>query len=547
MQRMSLKLLLKSLLAAALVFSGAITAMALMLNQLELRVEAAQSRRYESYLLADELRQSSDDLTRFARMYVATGEDRYLRYYWNILDIRNGKIPRPQGYEGVYWDLVVGRLIPEPAPDKSAGVSLEARLLRAGITVDEFSKLKEAQNLSNELARLETVAINAIKGRFDDGTGAFEKEGKPDAILANKILNDERYNNYKSRIMQPIGEFLAMVDIRTTSRLESLNQRSKQLLVGIICVSLGFLFVIGGFVWILLRHVHARSAGLMQAVSEISAGNLDARTDISGNDEIGILGRAIDAMAGNLKTAIDHANKKAEEAEDQAVKLNEERFRSEKLLNNILPTLIADRLRNGESMIAETFPEVTVLFADIVGFTELSARLGPREIVNMLNDVFGRFDKLVVEYGLEKIKTIGDCYMVVGGIPERDPLHCQKVADFAIAALQSFDDYAADFAQPLSIRVGMHTGTVVAGVVGTQKFAYDLWGDVVNIASRFESSGKPNRIHVSESVRIRLADDFIFEGGEDVNLKGKGNMKSWFIIGRKDGMNVIQLKALPTA
>ncbi len=519
--------------------------MAIMLNQLEFRVEAAQSRRYESYLLADELRQSSDDLTRFARMYVATGEDRYLRYYWSILDIRNGRILRPEGYEGVYWDLVVGRIIPEPAPDKRAGVALEARLLRAGITVDEFSKLKEAQNLSNELARLETVAINAIKGRFDDGTGAFEKEGEPDTILANKILNDERYNNYKSRIMQPIGEFLTMVNIRTTSQLENLNQNSKQLLLGIIGVSLAFLVLIGVFVWMLLRNVLGRSAGLMQAVSEISAGNLEARTDISGNDEIGILGRAIDAMAGNLKAAIDHANKKAEEAEDQAVKLSEERYRSEKLLNNILPTLIADRLRKGESMIAETFPEVTVLFADIVGFTELSARLGPREIVNMLNDVFGRFDKLVLEHGLEKIKTIGDCYMVVGGIPERDPLHCQKVADFAIAALQSFDDYAADFAQPLSIRVGMHTGTVVAGVVGTQKFAYDLWGDVVNIASRFESSGKPNRIHVSDSVRIRLADDFIFESGEDVNLKGKGVMKSWFIVGRKDGADVIQYKVLP--
>lgn len=543
---MTLKLLLKLLFSGTLAFSGAITAIALMLNQLEKRVEEAQSRRYDSYLIADELRQSSDDLTRFARMYVATGEDRYLRYYTNILDIRNGLIARPENYEGVYWDLVVGRIIPEPSTDKKTGLSLEARLLGAGITVDEFSKLKEAQNLSNELARLETVAINAIKGRFDDGTGAFEKNGEPDTALASKILNDERYNNYKSRIMQPIGDFLAMVNRRTTTQLADLNQSSKQLLSGIIGLSFAFLCLIGVLVWLLLRNVLKRSVGLMQAVSEIGEGNLEARTHISGNDEIGILGQSIDSMASNLKEAIERANKKAEEAEDQAQKLSEERYRSEKLLNNILPTLIADRLRKGESMIAETFPEVTVLFADIVGFTELSARLGPREIVNMLNDVFGRFDKLVVEHGLEKIKTIGDCYMVVGGIPERDPLHCQKVADFAIAALQSFDEYAADFTQPLSIRVGMHTGTVVAGVVGTQKFAYDLWGDVVNIASRFESSGKPNRIHVSDSVRIRLADDFIFEGGEEVNLKGKGIMKSWFIVGRKDGRNVVQLKALPT-
>lgn len=544
---MNLKRLLQILLAVTLTFAVAVAAMALRLNKLEQSVEDAQKNRYNSYVLADELRQSSDDLTRFARMYVATGEDRYLHYYWDILDIRNGKIQRPEGYEGVYWDLVVGRLIPEPSAEKKAAVSLEARLLQAGITVDEFSKLKEAQNLSNELARLESVAINAIKGRFDDGTGAFQKEGKPDASLAIRILNDERYNNYKSRIMQPIGEFLSMVNLRTTSQLEEFNRMSKQILAWIIGLSGAFFVTMCIFVWLLLRNVLGRSANLMKAVNDISAGNLDARTDVSGNDEIGVLGRAIDSMADSLRAAIDRANTKAEEAEEQAVKLSEERHHSEKLLNNILPTLIADRLRKGESMIAETFPEVTVLFADIVGFTELSARLGPREIVNMLNDVFGRFDKLVVEHGLEKIKTIGDCYMVVGGVPERDPLHCQKVADFAIAALDTFDEYAADFAQPLSIRVGMHTGTVVAGVVGTQKFAYDLWGDVVNIASRFESSGKPNRIHVSDSVRVRLADDFDFEGGGEINLKGKGNMKSWFIIGRKEGGKVLQLKTLPAS
>ncbi len=542
---MKLISLLKIILSGTLLFSGAITAMSFMLNQLEKGVEDAQSRRYESYLLADELRQSSDDLTRFARMYVATGEERYNRYYWSILDIRNGKIKRPEGYEGVYWDLVVGGITPEPSQEKKSGVSLEARLLQAGITVDEFSKLKESQNLSNELARLETVAINAVKGRFDDGTGAFQREGEPDSNMASKILNDERYNNYKSRIMQPIGEFLLMVNNRTTSDLEELNQKSQKLLLGIIGLSIAFLVVMCLLSWILVRNILDRSSILMHAVGMISEGNLDARTNITGDDEIGVLGSAIDVMAGNLKTALDHAHTKAKEAEEQAVKLSEERHHSEKLLNNILPTLIADRLRKGESMIADTYPEVTVLFADIVGFTELSARLGPREIVNMLNDVFGRFDKLVVEHGLEKIKTIGDCYMVVGGIPERDPLHCQKIADFAIAALKTFDEYAADFTQPLSIRIGMHTGTVVAGVVGTQKFAYDLWGDVVNIASRFESTGRPKRIHVSDSVRLRLADDFDFEGGEEVNLKGKGVMKSWFIVGRKNDQNIISLKALP--
>ena len=541
---MTLRRLLQTLLFMTTIFAGMITVLAIFLSNTETEVEDAQEQRYSSYLLADELRQSSDDLTRFARMYVATSEEKYLNYYWNVLDIRNGKMSRPEGYEGVYWDLVIGNIIPEPKKDKQYAVPLESRLLRAGISVDEFSKLKEAQNLSNELARLEMVAINAIKGKFDDGTGSFQKEGNPDPVLANKILNDERYNRYKSSIMQPIGEFLSLVEQRTKVQLEQLNYRSRDILLFITAASISFLVLTAIILWVMFNKFLGRSKKLMDAVKEISSGNYNFQTTVSGTDEIGILGSAIDAMAENLSKAIDQANQKTDEALQQAEKLNEERGNSERLLNNILPAIIAERLRKGESMIAETFPEVTILFADIVGFTELSARLGPREIVNMLNDVFGRFDKLVVEHKLEKIKTIGDCYMVVGGIPERDPLHCQKVADYAFDALRAFDEYAADFSQPLSIRMGMHTGTVVAGVVGTQKFSYDLWGDVVNIASRYESTGKPNKIHISDSVRLRLADDFEFEEAGEVELKGKGWVKSWFLIGRnKHSEKIIELKS----
>lgn len=161
----------------------------------------------------------------------------------------------------------------------------------------------------------------------------------------------------------------------------------------------------------------------------------------------------------------------------------------------------------------------------------------------MLNDVFGRFDELVAEHQLEKIKTIGDCYMVVGGVPDRSPTHCQQVARFALAALKSFEEYAADFSNPLHIRIGMHTGTVVAGIVGTRKFAYDLWGDVVNVASRYETTGSPDKIHVSDAVRVRLEDDFVFEDAGEIDLKGKGMMRSWFLLGKKEDVaEVIELK-----
>jgi adenylate cyclase len=535
--------LLLVFLIGTLLLAGAVMVEAVVLRGNETEVETAQQRRHESYQLADELRRSSDDLTRFARTFAVTGDKRYRDYYRNILHIRDGISVRPKGYEGVYWDLVIAKLLPEPSSERAGALSLEARMMQTGITVDEFSKLKEAQNRSDELVRLEEVAMNAVEGRFDDGTGSFTREGTPDQALATRILHDERYHTAKARIMQPIGEFLSMVDRRTEAELASLNRHSGGVLAGIIGTSALLIGLIGMMVWVLRDRFVRPSAVLMTAVEEIGSGNLAARTNISGKDEMGILGQAIDSMTARLASAVSTTEQKAEEAQQQARALVEERRHSEKLLHNILPAIIAERLQKGESMIAETYPEVSVLFADIVGFTQLTIQLGPREIVSMLNDVFGRFDELVVEHRLEKIKTIGDCYMVVGGVPDRSPTHCQQVARFALAALKSFNKYAAEFPHPLRIRIGMHTGTVVAGIVGTQKFAYDLWGDVVNIASRYESTGTPNRIHVSDSVRVRLADDFAFEDAGEVDLKGKGMMRSWFLVGDKESAGeVIEIK-----
>ena len=535
--------LLSIFLLGTLVLAGSVMGQAIVLRGIETKVEQAQQRRHESYQLADELRQSSDDLTRLARTFAVTGDARYRDYYQKVLEIRNGTSVRPEDYDGVYWDLVIAKILPEPPSKREGAVSLEARMMKAGITVDEFSKLKEAQNRSDELVRLEEVAMNAVEGRFDDGTGTFAREEPPDQGMATRVLHDERYHAAKAKIMQPIGEFLSMVDRRNEAELANLNHFSSRVLIGIIATSALLLGLIAAMVWLVRGRFVRPSGVLMATVEKVGAGNLDARTNISGKDEMGVLGRAIDQMTARLASAVGNAQQKAKEAQEQARALAEERRHSEKLLHNVLPAIIAERLQKGESMIAETFPEVTVLFADIVGFTKLASQIGPREIVSMLNDVFGRFDKLVVEHKLEKIKTIGDCYMVVGGVPDRSPTHCQQVARFALAGLKSFEEYAADFPNPLRIRIGMHTGTVVAGIVGTQKFSYDLWGDVVNIASRYESTGTPNRIHVSDSVRVRLEDDFIFEDAGEIDLKGRGAMRSWFLVSGKEGAReVIQLK-----
>ena len=207
--------------------------------------------------------------------------------------------------------------------------------------------------------------------------------------------------------------------------------------------------------------------------------------------------------------------------------LDAERQRSERLLLNVLPPAIAARLKAGEEPIADAFPETTVLFADIVDFTGIASRVTPDEMVQTLNVVFSTFDRLAADHCLEKIKTVGDAYMVVGGLPEPRPDHAEAVADMALDMLRALDG------GPLRLRIGINTGPVVAGVIGTAKFAYDLWGDAVNTASRMESHGVPGSIQVTEATYQRLKDRYCFEERGLVDVKGKGPMPAYLLTGRR--------------
>jgi class 3 adenylate cyclase len=218
---------------------------------------------------------------------------------------------------------------------------------------------------------------------------------------------------------------------------------------------------------------------------------------------------------------------------EKATALEKEKGRTEKLLLNVLPIAIADRLQKGEKVEAETFPEVTVLFADVVGFTKLAAELGPRSVANLLNELFEMFDDLAEKYKLEKIKTIGDCYMAVAGVPDRSPTHAQQMADFSLDALAALKSQNKQMSRNLEIRIGMHSGTVAAGIIGRKKFAYDLWGDVVNITSRLEGTAEPMKIHVSESVHARLEDSYLFEQRGEVELRNRGKLRTYYLIGKK--------------
>lgn len=215
---------------------------------------------------------------------------------------------------------------------------------------------------------------------------------------------------------------------------------------------------------------------------------------------------------------------------EEALRVEQER--SERLLLNVLPAAIAEELKQDTKSIAYRFEEATILFADIVNFTALSSSLSPTQLVDLLNEIFSTFDHLAERHQLEKIKTIGDAYMVVGGIPHSLPNHTEAIAEMALNMREAISHFKRDDDVPFSIRIGIDTGPVVAGVIGLKKFSYDLWGDAVNVASRMESQGIGDQIQVTETVYQRLQHRYVFESRGFINVKGKGEMNTYWLKGR---------------
>jgi PAS domain S-box-containing protein len=221
---------------------------------------------------------------------------------------------------------------------------------------------------------------------------------------------------------------------------------------------------------------------------------------------------------------------------EEALRLEQEK--SEQLLLNVLPEPIANQLKDNSGALAkrsvalaEQFNEVTIMFADIVGFTPLSTRLTPIELVNLLNQIFSTFDELAEQLGLEKIKTIGDAYMVAAGLPIPRPDHAEAIAQMALAMQAAIERFQSEVGENIQIRIGINTGIVVAGVIGTRKFIYDLWGDAVNVASRMESTGQPGSIQVTAATYERIKDKYAFQKRGAIPVKGKGEMVTYWLIG----------------
>ena len=285
---------------------------------------------------------------------------------------------------------------------------------------------------------------------------------------------------------------------------------------------IGVGLVFGAATLLLLEKlVLSRLTRLSYEVKNIgNRGDASLRVSPNGNDELYSLASTINWMLEELEFSL------------KALKM--EREKADNLLLNILPESIAQRLKKEPSTIAENFAEATVLFADIVGFTKMSSQMSPVEMVNLLNKIFSAFDRLVEQHGLEKIKTIGDAYMVVGGIPNPRADHVQAVAEMALGMLSEIERFNAENKVDFSMRIGINTGPVVAGVIGIKKFIYDLWGDTVNIASRMESHGLPGCIQVSEATYQCLQEKYEFEERGVIQVKGRGEMITYLLLGRME-------------
>jgi len=234
-----------------------------------------------------------------------------------------------------------------------------------------------------------------------------------------------------------------------------------------------------------------------------------------------------DEPIGSVLTFIDITERRRMQA-----KLRQEHLRAERLLLNVLPPAIAERLKAEPGRtIAEQFEEVTALFADVVGFTGLSERLSPHESVALLNEVFTAFDRFADRHEVEKIRTIGDGYMVVAGAPVRRDDHCDAIARMALDMRDWITERRRTDGLPIQVRIGINSGTAVGAVVGTSKFHYDLWGDAVNVAARMESLGEPGRIQVAEGAWRRLRSKYVFEPRGEIEVKGKGIMPTWYLEG----------------
>jgi class 3 adenylate cyclase len=402
----------------------------------------------------------------------------------------------------------------------------------AGGTAEKISHFNQAYDVSAIplLGKALTECTRQLETDF-----VYDPEFKVNSVSAYMPLTNlagESLRDDKGRCLGVLG--VDITDKKMRAALDATSSLAFNL--SLVAVALA-LFVSIAMGTVLTRSVLA----LTSTVKRFAEKDFTARTPSLPADEIGQLGTNFNAMAETIQL---HSENLEDMVKQRTKELIAEKQTSERLLLNVLPAPIADRLKTGESLIVDRFENVSVLFADLVGFTNHASNTSPEELVTMLNELFSLFDKLAEQHGLEKIKTIGDAYMVVAGIPQAVADHAIAIAHMATDMIEGLEAYAKRMQYDLGIRIGIHSGSVVAGVIGTKKFIYDLWGDTVNTASRMESTGVPGRVQVSEATYALLKDQFALEERGEIEVKGKGKMRTYLLGTQLDDPNRVTIKAI---
>ena len=382
-----------------------------------------------------------------------------------------------------------------------------ASLKKKGVSEEKINRIRRLNSTVLELSiRLPSVT-EALAGKEDTTTESWPFADEPEMVS-----------------FQPLHisglKWIVQSRMNLTEVLQSI--RELQGLFGWWGSGLLLLTILAAFFMTgqILRPVKA----LIRAAVRVASGDLTATVQWKWKDELGLLSDTFNAMTCSIREKTELSQQKNCE--------------NEALLLNILPAEIASRLKTGRGGIADGFADVTVLFGDLVGFTVLSDKIPANEVVSVLNGLFTRFDDAAGELGIEKIKTIGDCYMAVCGLPRPCPDHAERIARMALRMAESTRQYSEETGRNLQLRIGVNSGPVVAGVIGNRKFIYDLWGDTVNIASRMESTGVPGQIQVTRSVYERLKDRFDLESRGAINVKGKGEIETWLLHGELRAVEV---------
>lgn len=410
-------------------------------------------------------------------------------------------------------------------------VELGVRLHKKG--VPEAVLLERIEELGED-TRMRGAVIYRGNGEAIAGFGqppqlTFSQNNAYEELISDRLWKENNYDVAWST--RPLGvDYIIIVSHDATfvpRELVAYSFRITGLVILIsIVVTVVTLLVLGITVIIPIVRLQNDLMRVAEALQDNKDSTEFYSLSVNRSDELGEVMKAFIEM-------FDRVSWEIRERAKVESSLRDEQSKSEQLLLNILPFPVAQQLKEGKRNIAEGFTEVTILFGDLVNFTQIAEQRSPTELVELLNDIFSAFDSLTEKHSLEKIKTIGDNYMVVGGVPLPRVDHAIAVAEIALDMQTEIAKFNARHGENFSIRIGINTGSVVAGVIGKKKFIYDLWGDAVNTASRMESQGIPNCIQLSETTYNLLKGQYRFKERGNINIKGKGEMRTYLLLGRK--------------